>query len=154
METLGFNSPSLNPENELPQWQQKIANAENKYSSIANNIWVRMDFLHEVQFSAGIGPAHFLAETTRPLGRGCLHFHLLYSQPLSIFEISPQRYAFLSKYPTKTPKFFKNHQNFENFCRKIWRLSFFSISLHPLNRQTRRFCTIRYNPVSSDWRDG
>ena len=69
-------------------------------------------------------------------------------------EISPQRYAFLSKYPTKTPKFFKNHQNFENFCRKIWRLSFFSISLHPLNRQTRRFCTIRYNPVSSDWRDG
>ena len=29
METLGFNSPSHNPENELPQWQQKIANAEN-----------------------------------------------------------------------------------------------------------------------------
>ena len=28
------------------------------------------------QFFAGIGPAHFLAETTRPLGRGCLHFHL------------------------------------------------------------------------------
>ena len=26
------------------------------------------------QFSAGIGPAHFLAETTRPLGRGCLPF--------------------------------------------------------------------------------
>ena len=22
---MGFNSPSLNPENELPQWQQKIA---------------------------------------------------------------------------------------------------------------------------------
>ena len=78
----------------------------------------------------------------------------LYSQLLSIFENSPQRYAFLSKYPTKSPKFFKNHQNFENFCRKIWRLSFFSISLHPLNHQTRRFCTIRYNPVSSDWRDG
>ena len=34
-------------------------------------IWDRMDFLHEVQFSAGIGPAHFLAETTRPL-RYCL----------------------------------------------------------------------------------
>ena len=30
METLGFNSPSLNPENVLPQWQQKIAYAENK----------------------------------------------------------------------------------------------------------------------------
>ncbi len=25
-------------------------------------------FPHEVRFSAGIGPAHFLAETTRPLG--------------------------------------------------------------------------------------
>ncbi|MBO4753678.1 MAG: hypothetical protein J5543_03715, partial [Bacteroidales bacterium] len=23
-------------------------------------------------------PAHFLAETTRPLGRGCLHFHLTF----------------------------------------------------------------------------
>ena len=30
--------------------------------------WGRMDFPHEVRFSAGIGPAHFLAETTRPLG--------------------------------------------------------------------------------------
>jgi hypothetical protein len=27
-----------------------------------------MDFLHEVQFFAGIGHAHFPAETTRPLG--------------------------------------------------------------------------------------
>ena len=37
-----------------------------------------MDFSHKVRFFAGIGPAHFLAETTRPLGRGCLHFHLLF----------------------------------------------------------------------------
>jgi hypothetical protein len=51
----------------LPQWQQKIANAENIYSSISNNCG-QIDFLHEVQFSAGIGPAHFPAETTRPLG--------------------------------------------------------------------------------------
>jgi hypothetical protein len=40
-------------------------------------VGVRMYFPHEVRFFAGIGPAHFLAETTRPLGRGCLHFHLL-----------------------------------------------------------------------------
>ena len=33
-----------------------------------------IDFPHEVRFSAGIGPAHFPAETTRPLGRGCLPF--------------------------------------------------------------------------------
>ena len=37
-------------------------------------VGVRMDFPHEVRFSAGIGPAHFPAETTRPLGRGCLPF--------------------------------------------------------------------------------
>ena len=35
METLGFNSPSHNPENELPQWQQKIADAENNICQIA-----------------------------------------------------------------------------------------------------------------------
>ncbi len=33
-----------------------------------------MDFPHEVRFFAGIGPAHFPAETTRPLGQGCLPF--------------------------------------------------------------------------------
>ena len=33
-----------------------------------------MDFPHEVRFSAGIGPAHFPAEMTRPLGRGHLPF--------------------------------------------------------------------------------
>ena len=33
-----------------------------------------MDFLRKAQFFAGIGPAHFPAETTRPLGRGCLPF--------------------------------------------------------------------------------
>ena len=41
---------------------------ENIYSSISNNIWDRKDFPHEVRFSAGIGPALFPAETTRPLG--------------------------------------------------------------------------------------
>ena len=57
----GLNALSLLPENVLPQWQQKIAYAENIYSSISNNICGRMDFLHEVQFFAGIGPAHFPA---------------------------------------------------------------------------------------------
>jgi len=46
-----------------------------KYAlTVSLNIWVRMDFPHEVRFSAGIGPAHFPAATTRPLGRGCLPF--------------------------------------------------------------------------------
>jgi hypothetical protein len=31
-------------------------------------------FAHLRIFFAGIGPAHFPAETTRPLGRGCLPF--------------------------------------------------------------------------------
>ena len=32
------------------------------------------------QFFAGIGPAHFPAETTRPLGRGCLPFSPSFSR--------------------------------------------------------------------------
>jgi hypothetical protein len=60
LETLGFNSPSLNPENVLPQWQQKIAYAENKYSSISITFGP-IYFPHEVRFFAGIGPAHFPA---------------------------------------------------------------------------------------------
>ena len=36
----GLNALSLLPENVLPQWQQKIADAENIYSSISNNnLW-------------------------------------------------------------------------------------------------------------------
>ena len=44
------------------------------FVNFRNYIWGRMDFPHEVRFFAGIGPAHFPAETTRPLGRGCLPF--------------------------------------------------------------------------------
>ena len=41
----GLNALSLLPENVLPQWQQKIADAENIYSSISNNCRGRRDFL-------------------------------------------------------------------------------------------------------------
>ena len=72
---MSFNSPSLNPENEQVQYLQKIAlRAENP---AAPSVFYYLDtvyFLHEVQFSAAIEAAHFLAETTRPLGRGCLPF--------------------------------------------------------------------------------
>ena len=44
------------------------------FREFSDSYWGRMDFLHEVQFSAGIGPAHFPAEMTRPLGRGHLPF--------------------------------------------------------------------------------
>ena len=61
--TLGFNSPSHNPENELPQWQQKIAlRAENKASPDNETIWAGWHFLRIAQFFAGIGPAHFPAD--------------------------------------------------------------------------------------------
>ena len=65
-------------ENVQVQYLQKIAQMRKK--SIRPQIFndtVEANFLHEVQFSAAIEAAHFLAETTRPLGRGCLHFHLL-----------------------------------------------------------------------------
>jgi hypothetical protein len=52
---------------------QSIRLKEGENGSLSN-VGGRMDFLHEVRFSAGIGPAHFPAETTRPLGRGCLPF--------------------------------------------------------------------------------
>jgi hypothetical protein len=50
---MGFNSPSLNPENEQVQYLQKIAlRAENP---AAPSVFYYLDtvyFLHEVQFSA------------------------------------------------------------------------------------------------------
>ena len=63
METLDFNSPSLNPENcrlngnIKSHFVRKI-----KHVYIVKLLCVRMDFLHEVQFFAGIGPAHFPAD--------------------------------------------------------------------------------------------
>ena len=57
------------PENEQVQYLQKIAlRAENP---AAPSVFYYLDsfyFLHEVRFSAAIEAAHFLAETTRPLG--------------------------------------------------------------------------------------
>ena len=72
----GLNALSLLPENVLPQWQQKIAMQKIMRVDEVTKHWTRL-------FSAGIGPAHFLAETTRPLVRGCLHFHLLL-YPISV----------------------------------------------------------------------
>ena len=58
---------SAGPENVLPQWQQKIADAKIMMVDIMTGFGSAY-FLHEVRFFAGIGPAHFPAETTRPLG--------------------------------------------------------------------------------------
>ena len=73
----GLNALSLLPENVLPQWQQKIAlRAENYegrqswFNAVRTQtimIRSRRIFCAFAQFFAGIGPAHFLAETTRPL---------------------------------------------------------------------------------------
>ena len=66
METLGFNSPSLNPENCRLNGDRKLLTQKIKRVDVAAKLWTAY-FLHEVQFSAAIGAAHFLAETTRPL---------------------------------------------------------------------------------------
>ena len=68
METLGFNSPSLNPENCRLNGDRKLHYVRKIKHVHIVTAWVRMDFLHEVQFSAAIEAAHFPAETTRPLG--------------------------------------------------------------------------------------
>ena len=57
---------------------ENCANAQKIQPATDIYVMIRDYFLHEVQFSAAIGAAHFLAETTRPLGRGCLHFHLTF----------------------------------------------------------------------------
>ncbi len=66
-------------------------------------------FLHEVQFFAGIGPAHFPAETTRPLGPRlsaifsslfqCLLLYLAFVFDLSKWSL--QRYYIIVNYPNK-----------------------------------------------------
>ena len=64
----GLNALSLLPENVLPQWQQKIAlraeNTPRPYHYISGAGGIFCAFAH---FFAGIGPARFPAETTRPL---------------------------------------------------------------------------------------
>ncbi len=69
-----FNSGDLAGKCAASNRQQKIAlRAENNCSSLImfGAGWIFCAF---AQFSAGIGPAHFPAETTRLLSRGCLPF--------------------------------------------------------------------------------
>ncbi len=57
------------------------------------------------QFFAGIGPAHFPAETTRPLGRGCLPFSPSFSRckvtksKFGTVRICPHMSAYVRKCP-------------------------------------------------------
>ena len=46
-----------------------------------------MDLLRICEIIAGIGPAHFLAETTRPLGRGCLQFSPFFYIPFFVSQM-------------------------------------------------------------------
>ncbi len=62
METLGFNSPSLNPENCRLNGDRKSHYVRKIKQVHIVTAWVRMDFLHEVHFSAAIGAAHFPAD--------------------------------------------------------------------------------------------
>jgi len=73
---MGFNSPSLNPENEQVQYLQKIAlRAENPAAPSIFYYTLGLMFIFCTK-------CNFLlpqwqqknAETTRPLGRGCLPF--------------------------------------------------------------------------------
>ena len=59
LETMGFNSPSLNPENCRLNGDRKSHYVRKKKQVHIVTAWVRMDFLHEVQFSAAIEAAHF-----------------------------------------------------------------------------------------------
>ena len=85
---MGFNSPSLNPENELPQWQQKIAlRAENTprpyHLFVAEWIFrTKCDFLQvlDLLIFRQKQPGHW--------GRGHLPFHPTFNvvAPLKISQ--------------------------------------------------------------------
>jgi hypothetical protein len=77
LETLGFNSPSHNPENELPQWQQKIANAENIYCRYQTIVaeWIfrtKCDFLQVLDLLI------FLQKQPGHWAEVVCHFHLTF----------------------------------------------------------------------------
>ncbi len=71
---MGFNSPSLNPENVLPQWQQKIAIAENKYSSISITFVSGWIFCTKCNFLQVLDLLIFRQKQPGHWGRGCLPF--------------------------------------------------------------------------------
>ena len=76
LETLGFNSPSLNPENVLPQWQQKIADAENNVGRYWDKALDPFIFCTKCNFLQVLDLHIFLQKQPGHWGRGCLHFHL------------------------------------------------------------------------------
>jgi len=72
---MGFNSPSHNPENELPQWQQKIAlRAENKASPDRDCMGTNIFFAHLRNFLLLLDLHIFRQKQPGHWGRGCLPF--------------------------------------------------------------------------------
>ena len=75
---MGFNSPSLNPENVLPQWQQKIANAEKIYSSIYNHFGAGWHFLRICAIFCRYWTCSFSGRNNQGIEPEVVcHFHLL-----------------------------------------------------------------------------
>ena len=68
---------SAGPENVLPQWQQKIAYAENKEGRCSDQALDPLIFCTKCNFLQVLDLHIFLQKQTGHWGRGCLHFHLL-----------------------------------------------------------------------------
>ena len=73
----GLNALSLLPENELPQWQQKIALRAENPSGHRHNDMVEANFLRS-NFLQVLDLLIFLQKQPGHWGRGCLHFHLTF----------------------------------------------------------------------------
>jgi len=73
----GLNALSLLPENVLPQWQQKIANAENNEGRHSDQALDPIIFCTKCNFLQVLDLHIFLQKQPDHWGRGCLHFHLL-----------------------------------------------------------------------------
>jgi hypothetical protein len=73
----GLNALSLLPENELPQWQQKIADAENNVDRYWDKALDPFIFCTKCNFLQVLDLHIFLQKQPGHWGRGCLHFLLL-----------------------------------------------------------------------------
>ena len=72
-------------ENVQVQYLQKIAAQKIRFDQIFICLGVRMDFLHEVQFSAAIEAAHFPAVETGHWARSLLPFSPFFMKTIFTF---------------------------------------------------------------------
>ena len=87
-----------------------------------------MDFPHEVRFSAGNGPAHFPAETTRPLG---LRLSAIFTYLLQCFTLEARNILFVKisviRGLNKGTRMAQMNTDYDDASRFVWIRHWYSI---------------------------